>query len=101
LIESLYFGCPVIGTPYGSIPELIPASFGLLSAKKDDLVNEIKNIDDFDRVTCHQYVMDHFTSDKMAFQYIDLYKKVLNGECLNVVSPKLLQVQPEKFLPFE
>jgi len=101
LIESLYFGCPVIATPYGSLPELIPAGVGFLSAKKDKLVDAIKNIDDFDRTACHRYVMDHFTADKMAIQYIELYEKVLNGECLNEVSPKLLQVQPEKFLSFD
>ncbi len=101
LIESLYFGCPVIATPYGSLPELIPETVGFLSAKKDELVAAIKNIDDFDRIYCHQYVMDHFTADKMAIQYLSLYKKVLNGEYLNAVAPKLLQVQEEKFLPFD
>ena len=29
IIESLYFGCPVFGTPYGSLPELVTSDFGL------------------------------------------------------------------------
>ena len=33
LIESLYCGCPVLGTPYGSLPELIPPNVGFLSHK--------------------------------------------------------------------
>ena len=101
LIESLYFGCPVIGTPYGSLPELIPKEVGFLSAKKDELVTAVKNIDDYDRKLCHQYVMDNFTSDKMTKQYMALYEKVLKGEKLNAVAPILKQVQDEKFLPFD
>jgi glycosyltransferase involved in cell wall biosynthesis len=98
LIESLYFGCPVIGTPYGSLTELIPKEVGFLSQKKDDLVTAIKNIDDYDRIACHRYVMDNFTSDKMALQYLALYEKVLNGQYINATAPKLKQAQQEKFV---
>ncbi|MEO5892588.1 MAG: glycosyltransferase [Ferruginibacter sp.] len=101
IIESLYFGCPVVGTPYGSLTELVPNEVGFLSSKKDELVNAVKNIDSYDRKACHQYVMDNFTSDKMALQYLALYEKVLNGQNLNAIAPGLKQVQSEKFLPFE
>ena len=101
LIESLYFGCPVIGTPYGSLTELIPKEVGFLSSKKDELVTAVKNIDAYDRNDCHRYVMDNFTSDKMTLQYLALYEKVMNGEKLNAIAPKLKQVQHEKFLPFD
>lgn len=101
LIESLYFGCPVIGTPYGSLPELIPKEVGFLSAKKDELITAVKNIDAYDRKYCHQYVMGNFTADKMAVEYLARYEKVLNGGTLNEVAPKLKQVQLEKFLPFD
>ncbi len=100
LIESLYFGCPVVGTPYGSLTELIPKEVGFLSSKKDELATAVKNIDAYDRTTCHRYVMDNFTSDKMTLQYLALYEKVMNGEYLNPIPPKLKQVQKEKFLPF-
>lgn len=101
LIESLYFGCPVIGTPYGSLPELITEDVGYLSSKKDELVAALKNVDSYNRVTCHNYVMENFTVDTMAVQYLDLYQKVLNGEQLNVDHPRLLHVQKEKLLAFE
>jgi glycosyltransferase involved in cell wall biosynthesis len=101
IIESLYFGCPVIGTPYGSLPELIPKEVGFLSAKKNELISAIKNIDAYDRTACHRYVLDNFTSDKMTLQYLALYEKVMNGEQLNAIAPKLKQVQKEKFLPFD
>ncbi|MEP7107427.1 MAG: glycosyltransferase [Ferruginibacter sp.] len=101
LIESLYFGCPIVGTPYGSLTELVPKEVGFLSSKKDELVAAVKNIGSFDRSDCHRYVMENFTSDKMTLQYLALYEKVLNGEQLNAIPPKLKQVQYEKFLPFD
>ena len=100
LIESLYFGCPVIGTPYGSLPELIPKDVGFLSANKEELIRAVKNIDAYNRKYCHQYVMDNFTADKMAVQYLERYETVLNGGKLNETAPRLKQVQLEKFLPF-
>lgn len=100
LIESLYFGCPVVGTPYGSLTELIPKEVGFLSSRSDELVEAVKNIEAYDRHTCHQYVMDNFTSGKMTLQYLGLYEKAMNGEHLNDSPPRLKQVQREKFLPF-
>jgi len=37
----------------------------------------------------------------MTLQYLALYEKVMNGEQLNAIAPKLKQVQQEKFLPFD
>jgi glycosyltransferase involved in cell wall biosynthesis len=100
IVESLYFGCPVIGTPYGSLPELVPQSVGFLSDKKADLVYFLKHLDGFNRSDCHEHVMEHFTSKKMAASYVLLYEKVLNGYALNDRSPVLLEIQHAKFLPF-
>lgn len=100
MIESLYFGCPVIGTPYGSLPEIVIKEVGYLSSKKDDLVEALKNADSYDRTVCHDYIMENFTVDKMASQYLELYEKVLGKENLNPLPPKLMEVQKEKLLPF-
>jgi glycosyltransferase involved in cell wall biosynthesis len=100
LTESLYFGCPVFGTPYGSLPELIPAEVGLLSDKAAELVEGIKNVGSYSRKVCHEYAVEGFNARVMTLRYLELYQKVLKGEPLNPVRPKLKQVQTEKFLPF-
>jgi glycosyltransferase involved in cell wall biosynthesis len=100
LTESLFFGCPVFGTPYGSLPELIPAEVGFLSNKTADLVEEIKNAGSYSRKVCHEYAVEGFNSRVMTLRYLELYQKVLQGEYLNPVKPRLKQVQTEKFLPF-
>lgn len=101
IIESLYFGCPVFATPYGSLPEIVNKEVGFLSTKSNELKDAIKNIDQFDVKKCHQYVMENFTSIQMTNAYLKLYEKVLNGETLNLNHPKLIQPQATKFLEFD
>jgi glycosyltransferase involved in cell wall biosynthesis len=101
IIESLYFGCPVFATPYGSLPEIVHTEVGFLSTKSNELIEAIKNIHQFDGKKCHQYVMEHFTNVQMTNSYIKLYEKVLNGENLNKQHPKLNTPQTVKFLDFD
>lgn len=100
VVESLYFGCPVFGTPYGSLPELVTPEFGFLSNKKSDLVDALSHVEEYDRKKCHEYVCDNFASVHMARNFLPLYEKVLNGEALNPKPPKLLQSDVPKFLPW-
>ncbi len=100
VVESLYFGCPVFGTPYGALPELVTSEFGFLSNKKSELVDALKHVDEYDRRKCHEYVCDNFASIHMARNFLPLYEKVLNGESLNPVPPKLVNPNPPKFLPW-
>jgi len=101
LIESLYFGCPVFGTSYGSLPEIVNPEVGFLSNRVDELVREIEHADRFSREKCHNYTMEFFNSKKMAVQYLDKYTKVLNGEKLNILPPKLIEKQTEKLLEWK
>jgi glycosyltransferase involved in cell wall biosynthesis len=99
IIESLYFGCPVLGTPYGSLPELVTAEVGLLSNSRRVLVEGLKNIGAFNNRLCHDYAVANFTVKLMTQKYIGLYQQVINGETLNHVVPTLLETSP-KYLPW-
>jgi glycosyltransferase involved in cell wall biosynthesis len=99
IIESLYFGCPVFGTPYGSLPELVIPEVGLLSNSKQVLTAKLKAANDFNKQLCHDYAVSNFTVQKMAQRYLALYERVLNGEILNEVNPALLEATP-KYLPW-
>jgi glycosyltransferase involved in cell wall biosynthesis len=100
IIESLYFGCAVFGTPYGSLPELVPAQVGLLSNSKSILADGLKSADGFDKRLCHEYAADNFNISKMTQQYLQLYERVLNGWQLNETKPALIPVEQPKFLPW-
>jgi len=100
LVESLYFGCPVFGTPYGSLPEIVTPEFGYLSDSRSELVQALEQVEDYDRKRCHEYVCDTFSSRHMAQNYLSLYDKVLNGESLNPRPPRLVQPDQPRFLPW-
>jgi glycosyltransferase involved in cell wall biosynthesis len=87
LIEALYHGCPVIGTPYGALPEIVASDVGVLSTSMKELVAAAKDHSKFDRKKCHDYVMVHFTSRQMTDRYLSFYEKVIAGEYLNPSDP--------------
>ena len=87
IIESLFYGCPVFGTTYGSLPELIPANVGYLSNSISSLANAIKNSEGFDKNTCYNYAVENFNAYVMAKNYIRMYEKVLNGSTIHALQP--------------
>ena len=100
IVESLYFGCPAFGTTYGALHEIIQPEVGYTSNSLNQLVDAVKNADQFSRKTCHEYVMANFTSVQMAAHYLTKYESVLNGRNLNSSTPILKEIQRDKFLPF-
>jgi glycosyltransferase involved in cell wall biosynthesis len=120
IVESLYFGCPVFGTPFGSLPELLGkkesadrkkstwngtvdafySDFGCLSVKKSELVEAIKNAGSFDPRCCHEHAQENFSADRMARDYVRLYEQVLNGKPIHEVSPVLTEAA-DKLLTIE
>ncbi|MBK8192394.1 MAG: glycosyltransferase [Lewinellaceae bacterium] len=118
--ESLFFGCPVFGTPYGALPEMLGKTMGserkphvgngtveafycdmgCLSVKKSELVEAVKNADAYDRVKCHEYARAYFSADRMAQDYLRLYEHVCTGLPVHADAPVLEETPDDKFLPF-
>ena len=117
--ESLYFGCPIFGTPYGALPELLCrkpngegrkwtgrveacfSEFGCLSLKRSELVDAMRHADSFQPDRCHEYARDCFSAARMAADYWKLYEKVLSGHALHAVPPEVMEKPDGKFLPLE
>jgi glycosyltransferase involved in cell wall biosynthesis len=99
IIESLYWGSPVFGTPYGSLPELVPDEVGFLSANSDDLAEAMKDSGQWKPKVCRDYAIENFNSKKMALKYLEIYERVIDGEVLNESIPTLQEPEP-KLLPF-
>jgi len=90
VIESLYFGSPVIATPFGSLPQIVIKEVGFLSDSFSELAYAVKNCESYNRKFCHEYCCDLFSSRKMTEKYLELFSKVLNGEKLNTENPRTL-----------
>lgn len=100
ITESLYFGSPVFGTPYGSLPELVTKEVGFLSNSVSELSTALKNWNNYSRKVCSEYASTLFNADVMAKKYLGFYELALNGTPLNTKSPQLIEVQADKFLPW-
>ncbi|MFW5805391.1 MAG: glycosyltransferase [Bacteroidales bacterium] len=100
VIESLYYGCPVFATPYGSLPELIGKDVGFLSASLMELTHAAANASAYDSRKCYEYARDTFNASRMTDKYLMYFEKVLNGETVNDKKPQLQQKQEKKYLDF-
>lgn len=101
IIESLYYGTPVFGTPYGALPELVSKDVGFLSNRLIDFLDAIKNVDSYNRKLCSEYAHSQFNSQKMTLNYLKLYENVLSGETLNSKEPFApMEYNPKELLPF-
>jgi glycosyltransferase involved in cell wall biosynthesis len=98
IIEAMYYGQPVFGGIWGSLPELVPNDVGFCSDSESELVDAIRNRDQFNRQHIHQYICDQFNNQRMARDYLAAYEKVINGEKLNSQIPiKPDTPEPKRF----
>lgn len=103
IIEALYFGAPVIGSPFGSLLELVPKEVGCVTTSLSQMTEAVRSLENFDRKACHEYVCEQFNAKRMTQNYLKLYEKVLSGQSLNPTPPvnggnfsrdQLLQLSP-------
>lgn len=99
ITESLWYGAPLYGTPYGSLPELV-GECGFLSDSAEELAHAIKEGEAFDPSKCREYAADLFNSDVMAKGYLEKYEQILNGGTLNPHAPQMTGQASEAFYPF-
>lgn len=100
IVESLYFGCPVFGTPYGSLPELVPPGVGFLSADAGELAEAVRGAVRFDRRRCHAHAVSGFGVGTMTDRYLEVYERVRSGEHLHDAPPRRTQPPDQGLLPF-
>lgn len=113
--ESLWFGCPLFGTPYGALPELLGreprfnlsmnqqytgsveafySDYGFLSIHKSEILDAMIHAESYQAKLIHDYAAAYFGIEKMADKYLNIYEKILNGAPLHP-SRLLNTCQPE------
>ena len=81
LIESMACGTPVIAFDRGSMPEIIrDGETGYLVEDIDGAINAVTAVRTIDRAICRADVEKHFTSTRMASEYVRIYQQILNRE---------------------
>jgi glycosyltransferase involved in cell wall biosynthesis len=79
MIEAMACGTPVIAWPHGSIPEVIePCVSGFIVDSMDEAVDATRRAMDLSRRRVRQAFEARFTSERMASDYLDLYRRLLD-----------------------
>lgn len=102
IIEAMALGLPVIGSSYGSLPELIRPNTGIICDSFDELMDAVSGTNnDFRSDEIRRYVEKKFSVQKMADDYLSFYDKVIKGKTINRILPtNVTGNHPELLLPF-
>jgi len=83
MIEALACGTPVIAWRNGSVPEVIDDGVtGFVVDSLDEAVAAVERLDDFDRAVCRRVFEERFCAQRMARDYLRVYRRLLKRPLL-------------------
>ena len=83
MIEALACGTPVIAYDRGSVPEIIVDGVtGFVVDDSAGAIDAVKRLREIDRKVCRRHFERHFSVERMAQEYVTIYKRLVRGEAL-------------------
>ena len=81
VLEALASATPVIAFAEGGIPEqIVHGETGFLCHDGEDLVEAFHRLPEIEPAACRAYAEAHFSVERMADAYLDLYRRAREGE---------------------
>lgn len=81
MIEAMACGTPVIAYPLGSVPEIVKNDVsGFIVASIESATRAVEKIGEIDRKKCRLHFERHFTVERMAQEYLNIYERLARGE---------------------
>lgn len=81
MIEALACGTPVIAYRCGSVPEIIDEGItGFIVSNIESAVAAVKRLDEIDREDCRRHFERHFSDERMARDYLNIYQRLIGKE---------------------
>lgn len=88
IIEAMSQGRPVIGSPYGSLKELITSETGIICHNYEELEKAVSGWENkFNPDIIRKYVEDNFSVVDYTKKYLECYERVITGQSLNDSEP--------------
>ncbi len=91
VVEALLSGTPVLASPSGSLPELVPPDVGFLLdpvSQKQEWVKWLSQKNwPFSPERCRKWALEKFHYQVMAEKYEKIYQRVQGGDVLNKECP--------------
>ncbi|MDX8516295.1 glycosyltransferase [Mesorhizobium captivum] len=81
-VEAMLCGTPVLTTPRGALPEIVDDATGRLFDSDAEFEQALAAIAALSPLRCRESAADRFPIAKTAEGYLDLYKRILDGESL-------------------
>lgn len=80
MIEAMACGTPVVATPCGSVPEIVEHGVnGWIAADEEEAARALAGLGRFDRAACRRRFDERFTAERMARDYLGIYRQVARG----------------------
>lgn len=80
LVEALLSGTPVIATPRGSVPELVPPQVGAVFTEDAEFGAALEHAARCKPADCRDWAMERFSSQVCARNHLVLYQRILDGD---------------------
>ena len=78
MIEAMACGTPVVAFRSGSVPEVIDDGVsGFIVDSVDESVRAVERLDEISREGCRAAFERRFTADRMANNYVDVYRRII------------------------
>jgi glycosyltransferase involved in cell wall biosynthesis len=78
MIEAMACGTPVIAWPSGSVPEVIDdGKTGFMVHSIEEAAAAVERLDELDRLAIRQVFDRRFTVDRMAADYVSIYRRLV------------------------
>ena len=81
MIEAMACGTPVLALSQGSVPEVVSDGIsGYICASLEEMIKRMPDLDKLKPAIVRQYAEEHFSVERMASSYAELYSSVVDEQ---------------------
>lgn len=81
-VEAMLCGTPVLATPLAAMPEIVTPETGFLFSTNEQFADALNGLNALDPKLIRESAADRFSIERTAKGYLDLYRRVLDGDQL-------------------